>query len=392
MIGHVFTNNRLAATLRRDGAHTVFAYEQNYLADAGQEIATTLPLTTEPLHTPGASVPAFFAGLLPEGRRLNALVRHAKTSADDELGLLLEVGPATIGDVCVLAGNQPVDEKSSVHIPREPADLNFSEIVASQGIALNPRHAGVQDKASAQMISFHASKADVEYLIKFDPPEFSHLSRNEQFFLERARKLKIDVVTSRLITDNSGAEALLITRFDRNKKKLIHVEDGAQVLGRYPADKYNLSFEEVAQGLTRVTLSPLASSINLLTQLAFSWLSGNGDLHAKNLSIIGGPRERLIAPMYDLPSSLFYPDLDPELALSVGGHSTLSVKRFIDVGRQLGLPLASLENIRGRALKVTADLAGEIDAGALPFDSKINSKASRQLRRRHEEFSKNSST
>jgi serine/threonine-protein kinase HipA len=388
MIGHVFVDNRRAATLQRDGAHTVFTYENDYLAGDYGSVATTLPLSPEPVHTPGASVPAFFAGLLPEGRRLNALVRNAKTSADDELGLLLAVGSATIGDVYVLAGSLPVREQTAIQIPRNPEELDFSEVFASQGIALNPRLAGVQDKASAQMISFHASKADVEYLIKFDPPEFRHLCRNEQFFLERAKKLKIDVGHSRLITDSSGAEALLVRRFDRNMKELIHVEDGAQVLGRYPADKYNLSFEEVAQGLIRATLSPLASSINLLTQLAFAWLTGNGDMHAKNLSIVGRHPGNLVAPMYDLPSSLFYPDLDPELALNVGGYSTLTVKRFTEVGRFLGLPLPSVENIRRRVLTVTKEVADEVDNGALPFDPKITSKAARQLRRRHEEFTK----
>ncbi|MEG2778038.1 MAG: HipA domain-containing protein [Aurantimicrobium sp.] len=388
MIGNVFVGNRRAATLRREGAHTVFTYETDYLDGNNDSVATTLPLSPEPVHTPGASVPAFFAGLLPEGRRLNALVRNAKTSADDELGLLLAVGPATVGDVYVIEGSLPVQEKPTVQIPRNPEQLDFSEVFASQGIALSPRIAGVQDKASAQMISFHASKADVEYLIKFDPPEFRHLCRNEQFFLERAKKLKIDVGQSRLITDSTGVEALLAKRFDRNKKELIHVEDGTQVLGHYPADKYNLSFEEVAQGLSRATISPLASSINLLTQLAFAWLTGNGDMHAKNLSIVGRKQASLVAPMYDLPSSLFYPDLNPELALKVGDHSTLTVKRFIEVGQFLGLPLASVENIRRRVLAVTEEIADEVDNGVLPFDPKITSKAARQLRRRYQEFSK----
>jgi serine/threonine-protein kinase HipA len=388
MIGYVFKNNRLAATLRREGAHTVFAYEHDYLARGGEPVATTLPRTEVPLLTPGAAVPAFFAGLLPEGRRLNALVRKTKTSADDELGLLRAVGAGTIGDVYVSEHPQPEHEKSEIQIPREISDLNLAQIISTQGIQLNPRLSGVQDKASAQMISFHASKADVEYLIKFDPPEYRHLCRNELYFLNRAKKLRIDVGKGQLLTDNSGAEALLVTRFDRNKQERIHLEDGAQVLGRYPADKYNLSFEEVARGLSSQTISPVASSINLLTQLAFAWLTGNGDLHAKNMSLIGEAGGRLIAPMYDLPSSLFYPDLDPGLALDVDGHDALTVMRFKEAGRFLSVPDASLEGIRARVLSVTADIADHIEAGALPFDSKITAKAARQLRRRHEEFRK----
>src|SRR5438552_2279477 len=51
-------------------------------------VATTLPVTPEPLVRTGGAVPAYFAGLLPEGRRLGALRRAVKTSADDELSLL----------------------------------------------------------------------------------------------------------------------------------------------------------------------------------------------------------------------------------------------------------------------------------------------------------------
>ena len=71
-------------------------------------IATTLPVTTTPVTTLGGAVPAFFAGLLPEGRRLSALRQGVKTSADDELSLLLGVGGDTIGDVRVVpAGASP---------------------------------------------------------------------------------------------------------------------------------------------------------------------------------------------------------------------------------------------------------------------------------------------
>lgn len=386
MIGHVFKNNVKAATLRRDGASTVFAYDMDYVNSGGAPLATTLPLTMSPAILPGGSVPAFFAGLLPEGRRLNALVRTAKTSADDELGLLLAVGTATIGDVYVLEGETAQQETPTVRIPPDPAELNFAELMTTQGISLNPRLAGVQDKASAQMISFHASKANVDYLIKFDPPEFPHLCQNEKYFLDRAHKLRLDVAQAQLLTDNAGAHALLVKRFDRRNKELVHVEDGAQVLGRYPADKYNLSFEEVAAELARQTLSGMASSINLMTQLAFAWLTGNGDLHAKNLSLVGTSEGALIAPMYDLPSSLFYSDLDPELALTVDGVTVLTPPRFNAVGHELGLPTASLNLIRQRVLKVTSDLAEHIEAGALPFDSKITAKVGRQLRRRHAEF------
>jgi serine/threonine-protein kinase HipA len=390
MIGYVYRSGVLAATLRREGAHTLFEYEPNYLAHGGLAVASTLPLSDVPVQSPGGSVAAFFSGLLPEGRRLSALVRQAKTSADDELSLLLEVGGDTVGDVYVTKEPAPSFETTRVILPRDTSQLDFSELQSSRGIALNPRLAGVQDKASAHMISYHASRGNTPYIIKFDPPEFPHLCRNEFFFLSLARKLKIPVARSQLASDTHGNTALLVNRFDREDSRMIHLEDGAQALNRYPADKYNLSFEEVAQGLSSLTMAPVASRINLLTQLGFAWLTGNGDLHAKNLSVLGVPGQGLIAPMYDLPSSVFYSDLDPELAMSVGGSSVVTSRRFMEAGQALGLPVKSVDRVRLAVLKVTRDLAAQVEAGALPFDAKVNAKASRQLQRRWADLSRES--
>jgi serine/threonine-protein kinase HipA len=41
----------------------------------------------------------FFAGLLPEGRRFNALVRQLKTSQDDLFSIFALVGAHCVGDI-----------------------------------------------------------------------------------------------------------------------------------------------------------------------------------------------------------------------------------------------------------------------------------------------------
>ena len=74
-----------AGTLRRDRHGIVFEYDADY---GGPPVATTLPLSASPLRTPAGAVPPFFAGLLPEGRRLVALRRAIKTSLDDDLSML----------------------------------------------------------------------------------------------------------------------------------------------------------------------------------------------------------------------------------------------------------------------------------------------------------------
>src|SRR5688500_4708402 len=85
----VFKAGQRAATLTRTNDGIAFQYTDEWLDSGGRPIATTLPVQPEPLSRPGGAVPAYFAGLLPVGRRLGALRRAVKTSADDELSLLL---------------------------------------------------------------------------------------------------------------------------------------------------------------------------------------------------------------------------------------------------------------------------------------------------------------
>jgi HipA-like protein len=101
----VYKAAALAARLARTPDGVLFSYVDGY---DGPPVATTLPQSAASVARPGGALPAYFAGLLPEGRRLGALRRAVKTSLDDELSLLLAVGSDTIGDVQVLPAGMPL--------------------------------------------------------------------------------------------------------------------------------------------------------------------------------------------------------------------------------------------------------------------------------------------
>jgi serine/threonine-protein kinase HipA len=79
----VFKRGERAATLTRTAAGIAFQYLPEWVANRRPAVATTLPVTPDPILYPGGGLPAYFSGLLPEGRRLGALLRAVKTSADD---------------------------------------------------------------------------------------------------------------------------------------------------------------------------------------------------------------------------------------------------------------------------------------------------------------------
>ena len=99
----VYKSGILAGNLSRTDEGAVrFTYVKEYLGEGNPPVAFSLPLSGEPVETPHGALPAFFAGLLPEGHRLAVLKNAAKTSLDDEMTLLLAIGADVPGDVQVV--------------------------------------------------------------------------------------------------------------------------------------------------------------------------------------------------------------------------------------------------------------------------------------------------
>src|SRR5215218_10751093 len=167
------------------------------------------------------------------------------------------------------------------------------------------------------MISMPVASAGRRFILKLNAPEFPHVVENEFLMFRYAAKLRIPLSKVRIIRDIAGRPGLLVERFDRipdhsRGPDAVHrlaVEDGAQVLGLYPADKYNVGYGRVCSALAGHCAAPLPVLRNLAIQAAFAWLSGNGDLHAKNVSIVQQRSgEWGIAPVYDIPSTVVYGD------------------------------------------------------------------------------------
>jgi len=382
----VYKAGGLAAHLTRTDGGVEFSYTSDWLRNAGRAVATTLPVGAEPVVTTGGAVPAFFVGLLPEGRRLTALRRSVKTSADDDLSLLLAVGSDPVGDVQIVpadAAPTRVDAHLQVGAFHE---IRFADVLAEVDVVVDRTAlAGVQDKVSLAMINVPVTMGGSSWILKLDPPEFRHLVTNEAFFLRCAVRSRITAVGGILQVDADGRRGLALARFDRSgagdELETYAVEDGCQVRGRYPAAKYVGSLEEVLGALVRVCAAPRPAALEFLRQATFAYLTGNGDAHAKNFSVLADAQGRFgPAPAYDLPSS--YPYGDTTLALSVDGarDGNLTGARFRALGAALGLP----ERAAARAVTETAQAADawldEIDD--LPFDPGINRKLKRVIQYR----------
>lgn len=368
----VYKKGRHAATLTRRREGTELRYLDGY---EGPPIASTLPVSHEPVLAPAGAVPPFFAGLLPEGRRLVALRRAVKTSADDDLTLLLAVGHDTIGDVQVVpSGESPALPEPAV-ADEDIEAIRFEELFADATGGRLDRVAipGVQDKVSAsRMLSFPLGVGRGRYILKLDPPEFPHLVANEAFFLERARRCGLRTVEAQVVHDAAGASGLLVRRFDRLQDEggvtLLTQEDGCQACGRYPADKYNLTTEEVISTLSRLVPAARVAALELFRQVVFAYLTGNGDMHAKNLSVVEREGELRATPAYDVPTT--HPYGDTTMALTVDGRDRENITRatLLALADAVGVPTRAASGAIDALLDRVSCVVDELDE--LPFDAR----------------------
>jgi serine/threonine-protein kinase HipA len=388
----VFKRGLPAGHLERRTNAVVFHYDDSYRRSGGPPVATTLPLQEAPVvtHAPGA-LPPFFSGLLPEGRRLAALRGAVKTSADDELTLLLAVGGDTVGDVQILPEGEPLGATEARVTVSDWSEVRFADLLAASvgaaGSVDRVAIPGVQDKISARMINVPVARANDRFILKLDPPEFPHLVANEAFFLEAGRRSGLEIAEAEVVRDAEGVPGLLVRRFDRvpaadEGVAFLAQEDACQVLGRYPADKYRVTTEAVIGALAGACRARPVAAHALLKQVAFAYLTCNGDAHAKNFSILRDGGEWRPTPMYDVPTSYVYQDYT--MALTVNG------KGREDIGRADFVALATAVGVRAPAVERTLDeLCDSVDhwiddLAALPFDDGQLRKLRRAIEYRRE--------
>jgi serine/threonine-protein kinase HipA len=138
------------------------------------------------------------------------------------------------------------------------------------------------------------------------------------------------------------ANAFAIKRFDRTHEGggKIHIEDFAQVFGLYPARKYGaVSYANIAKVIW--TEAGEEDARELVRRLVFNALIGNGDMHAKNWSLIyRDGRSARLSPAYDFLSTLSYIEGDG-LGLKLGqvkSFTALTWDEFDYLAAKAGLP------------------------------------------------------
>jgi serine/threonine-protein kinase HipA len=355
-------------------------------------VALHLPYGPREIETRGYNLHPYFAGLLPEGMRLKALVRRAKTSEDDMLTLLVAAGVDTIGDLAVAArGSRPTSRAAEIE-PTSADQVRFAELWSRviDGPGDGTPIPGVQEKISPAMISFPVAARSTRagYILKLEPPDKPRLVENEFFFMRAARAAGVVAAKTWLVRDRDSAPGLLVERFDRRwdptlrRLVALHVEDGCQLLDRYPADKYAVTCRQLAEALEH-TAAPVASRAAFLRLIAFSYVICNGDLHAKNVSVVDSPAGWVFAPSYDLLATLPYGDRSMALSFE-GRDKNIRRKHFVAFGGRFGVPERAVASMLDRVTGSVSDLVERL--GEIGFEKRREAELARTMAKRAQDL------
>lgn len=114
-LAYVFVGDVFAATIEKTPRGGRFSYDHGYLERvAPKPVASTLPVTLPVVDTFGTNLHSYFANLLPEGMRLDAIASRIKASREDRLSLLVAAGDDSIGDVSVRSSRDALLEHRSL--------------------------------------------------------------------------------------------------------------------------------------------------------------------------------------------------------------------------------------------------------------------------------------
>lgn len=369
---HVFRQDEYVGDLYRLPKGCAFHYTKEFLSSNEPPIALNLPRNEDGVRVEGVfNLPTFFAGLLPEGVMFNAVRSMIGAASDDLFGILAASGFDAIGDVDVRV---PGADKSYSPVTLEVA-AKLIEFVQERRRGLSPNSIsaipGVQPKLSIGQVV--RSGRNSSFIAKFNSPEFPRLIENEFACMRLAKKCRLNVATVQL-----DPRALIVQRFDRVSLansatiKKIHVEDMLQAMDLFPNQKYSLEYFEVMKAMESLGVSK-ATLLDAIRLFAFSYMIGNGDLHAKNVSVIRShlTGEWTLSPAYDLLSTLPYThqlDGADRMAIALFDESfgRYTLDEFIEFGQQFGIPGKAVNRAINRLARLVLKFLPDLPQDLFP--------------------------
>lgn len=348
---------KVGMIVRTPGDFNAFSFEESYRQTGGFPV---LSLSFRAAHgglrkdpKPVArALPSFFANLLPEDKLREAMERHHSGSvrAGNDFDLLAALGSDLPGAVRIVPSEGSVVRNEGLTPPKPKARFSLAGVQMKLSVIKNTGKGGG--------LTIPLGDEQGSYIAKFPSTSFPGVSENEFANLALAEAIGMDVPERELVEQSqfegipaefetlSDGKVLLVKRFDRVADgERIHIEDFAQVFGVYPSRKYEgAAYHDIAAALGVAVSS--AAALEFVRRLALAVLTGNGDMHLKNWSLIyhRNGDEPALAPVYDVLSTVPYIPSD-SMALSLAGErpfKAMNAQRWKVFAHRARLPEAAV--------------------------------------------------
>ncbi len=348
---HVFAGGKWMGRMDRDRKRNRlrFRYDAAWRADGDAfPISLSMPIAaTEHGHD---VVESFILGLLPDNEGvLRRWGERFHVSARNPFHLLCHVGEECAGAIQFIRPER-VEEWSGSSEPGDVSWLNEAEIGERIKLLLADHSA---TRMGADAGHFSLAGAQPKTAFYYDPEQgrwgvpsgyiptthifkpaaetFDGFAENEHFCMRLARTMGLPTAQS-TVRYFSDQPVIVVERYDRMRTKdgviRIHQEDMCQALACPPQQKYQAqggpSPADIAGLIRQYSADRSADERRFMDSLAYNWLIGGTDAHAKNYGVLIAPGSQIrMAPLYDLSSALPYPkqvDLRRAgLAMKIGG-------------------------------------------------------------------------
>ena len=338
---NIVTTEGLSGQLLRE-SQFVFNYQTS---NPACEIALTMPLRAQSY---AANIlPGVLRQNLPEGY-LNEWIRSrfGKVTHIDDMAMLAITGRDVIGRVRALQESdsgspRPKGEHLQTLLTWRGTEDLFQHL--AEQYAVGSGISGVQPKV-VMPLSKERSKNNIDKLsikdesviVKSSGNDFPGLAENEFHCMSIAQNAGIQVPAFWLSDDK---KLFVIERFDLGATGYLGFEDMTSLTNKQNDQKYNGSYEQVAQAVNIFTSDQyrLDSLQRLFETVVLSVLLRNGDAHLKNFGLLytnpttGDVR---LSPTYDIVNTTVYLPKDTLALKMAKSKAWPTVEQLIEFGQK----------------------------------------------------------
>jgi len=343
------------------------------------------------------------SNLLPEGSLRELFAQGLKVHVDNEFHILSYLGDDLPGAIKA-ASMDPEDVPDyllSIQGKANTKAVKFDKVNQENKFSL----AGVQMKFSMKEKDgrYNLSKGDElgDWIIKTPSTKHKFVPLNEYTAMSLAELAGVEIPEIKLVEmaqlDDlpsinlpNEKKAFAIKRFDRNGEQRIHMEDFAQILVKYPHEKYSAAnYENIGKVIYDFSGDGLADVQQFARRLLVNILLANGDAHLKNWSLIYPDKfTPRLSPAYDIVTTKVYIENETKYALNLGETKAwyeVSMKNFESWAVRSGIPWRAVKPHLDDTLSKAREL-WPAALNTLPMDEAHKHALSNHWRQLHKDF------